>query len=417
MRRIFVVVHRWFGLFTAVFLAIAGLTGAIISWDHELDEWLNPQFYRAKSGATEAVEAPQALALADRIEREDGRLRVSYLPVRAAEGRALSVFVQPRVDPKTGQPYELTFNQLAIDPGTGEVQARRMWGEVSLARENFLSFLYKLHYSMHIPESGGIDFGLLFMGIVAVVWSIDCFVALWLSFPSRKTWRKSFAFRLREGGHKLNFDLHRSGGVWVWLVLLMLSVTAVSMNLRDQVMRPIVSLFSTLSDDPFASRTPSPPERPIEPRLDRAAALALGRRDAQQRGVEKPAGALFHAAAYGVYGVGFFDLDNDHGDGSLGNPWLYFDGSDGKYVGGSIPGTGSAGDLFMQAQFPLHSGRLFGVAGRVFVSFMGLVVAMLSVTGIVIWARKRRARLASAEQRASILPEPAREPSLEEGTV
>ena len=29
--------HRWFGLFTAVFLFIAGATGAVISWDHELD--------------------------------------------------------------------------------------------------------------------------------------------------------------------------------------------------------------------------------------------------------------------------------------------------------------------------------------------------------------------------------------------
>ena len=46
----------------------------------------------------------------------------------------------------------------------------------------------------------------------------------------------------------------------------------------------------------------------------------------------------------------------------------------------------------MQAQFPLHSGRIVGLPGRIFVSFMGAVVAMLSVTGIVIWARKRRAR-------------------------
>jgi uncharacterized iron-regulated membrane protein len=27
----------------AAFLFVSGLTGAVISWDHELDEWLNPQ--------------------------------------------------------------------------------------------------------------------------------------------------------------------------------------------------------------------------------------------------------------------------------------------------------------------------------------------------------------------------------------
>ena len=57
-----------------------------------------------------------------------------------------------------------------------------------------------------------------------------------------------------------------------------------------------------------------------------------------------------------------------------------------------IPGTGSAGDIFLQAQFPLHSGRILGLPGRILISAMGLVVAMLSATGLVIWLRKRRAR-------------------------
>jgi uncharacterized iron-regulated membrane protein len=45
----------------------------------------------------------------------------------------------------------------------------------------------------------------------------------------------------------------------------------------------------------------------------------------------------------------------------------------------------------VQAQFPLHSGRILGLPGRVLISAMGLVVAGLSLTGLVIWWRKRRA--------------------------
>ncbi|MEQ9209388.1 MAG: PepSY-associated TM helix domain-containing protein, partial [Pseudomonadales bacterium] len=48
MRKSLVVLHRWFGLFIAVFLFISGLTGAIISWDHELDEALNPELYKSE---------------------------------------------------------------------------------------------------------------------------------------------------------------------------------------------------------------------------------------------------------------------------------------------------------------------------------------------------------------------------------
>ena len=33
MRAFLVLLHRWFGLFIAVFLIIAGLTGALISWE------------------------------------------------------------------------------------------------------------------------------------------------------------------------------------------------------------------------------------------------------------------------------------------------------------------------------------------------------------------------------------------------
>jgi hypothetical protein len=53
-------------------------------------------------------------------------------------------------------------------------------------------------------------------------------------------------------------------------------------------------------------------------------------------------------------------------------------------AGVNIPGAGSAGDIFLQAQFPLHSGRILGLPGRIFVSATGLLVAMLSVTGIIL---------------------------------
>ena len=41
MRSIFGRLHRWAGLLTAAFLFFSGVTGAVISWDHELDDLLN----------------------------------------------------------------------------------------------------------------------------------------------------------------------------------------------------------------------------------------------------------------------------------------------------------------------------------------------------------------------------------------
>src|SRR5690606_30718664 len=173
--------------------------------------------------------------------------------------------------------------------------------------------------------------------------------------PNLSTWRKSFAFRFKQGVYKRNFDLHRSGGVWVWLLLLLLAVTSVSMNLEYQVVRPVVSLFSELAPSPCAVRTPNTADEPIMPGVSREKVLQLAEAEAQRRGWTAPAGGMFYSPEFGVYGVGFYEADDDHGDGSLGNPWLYFDGPDGKFLGAEIPGTGTAGDIFMQAQFPLHS--------------------------------------------------------------
>lgn len=385
MRRAFGHLHRWLGLATAAFLFISGLTGAVISFDHELDAWLNPTFYVAPEAAGPAL---AAVELADRVEAREPRIRVTYLPLSAVPGETVQMFGMPRMDPATGAPFELGFDQLAVDPSTGAILASREWGAVSLRRENILSFLYKLHYTLHIPDGFGIELGSVFMGLVAIAWTVDCVVSLYISFPNPKLWRRSFQFSWREGGRRLLFDLHRSGGVWLWALLFVLAVTAVSMNLGDQVVRPLVALVSPLSPDPFAG-APVPTEPLPEPRLGRAEILRFAAADGAARGWEDPPGGLFYSPLTGLYGVGFFAPGNDHGDGGLGNPWLYYDGATGKAAGAEVPGQGSWGDVFLQAQFPIHSGRIVGLPGRILVSAVGLAVAGFSVTGVVLWARKR----------------------------
>jgi len=394
MRALFVVLHRWFGLAAALFLFIAGATGAVISWDHELDEWLNPHLYQARS-AGEPLPMLPVLALAAKIEAADPRVRVGFMPLAVEPGHTFTASVSPRVDPATGRLFEPGYNQVALDPATGTIQGRREWGKVSLTRENLLPFLYKLHYTMHIPDGWGIEFGMWFMGLIGIAWVFDTLIALWISFPNWSAWRRSFAFRWRAGVHKLIFDLHRSGAMWVYLLVLMLAVTSVSMNLRDQVLRPVVALFSPLAPSPFASRAAAPPDKPIEPTVAVERVLELARAEAQRRGWAAPAGGLFLSTDFGIWGVGFYAVENSHGDGGLGNPWLYFDSRTGAPAGADVPGSGSAGDIFLQSMFPLHSGRIIGTPGRVLMSLMGVAIATLSVTGVLVWARKRRARVYS----------------------
>ncbi|RAK57963.1 PepSY-associated TM helix domain-containing protein [Phenylobacterium deserti] len=405
MRGVLVATHRWLGLATAAFLFIAGLTGAIISWDHEVDSLINPAFY--KSSTAGAPMTP--LALAEKVEREHPELQVTFMPLAVEPGHSVVFSVEPKPGPD-GKGKPLGYNQLALDPVTGAELARRQWGAVSLSRENIMPFLYKLHYSLTLPFVAGVDIGVLLMGLIGIAWAIDCFVALWISFPSLAAWKKSFAFRWRQGGYRLMFDYHRSGGVWLWALLLTLAVTSVSMNLGTQVVRPIVSMFSPLSADVFSERTPRAFDEPSVGGLPRQQVIEIAVAEGARRGFSDPAGGLFYSPMYDVYGVGFYEPGNDHGDGGLGNAWLYFDGRTGAPASAHIPGKGTAGDIFLQAQFPIHSGRIIGVPGRILVSILGAAVAAFSVTGIIIWAKKRRGRVLQRKRARAAAPTPARSP-------
>jgi uncharacterized iron-regulated membrane protein len=365
----------------------------VIAWDHELDAWLNPSYFHARTAG-----APlPAVKLAERLEAADPRVQVTWLPLSIEPGNTLIVRVQPRIDPATHAPWVLDFNEVSLDPATGAVQGRRMWGKPSLARLNLIPCIYQFHYTLFLPTKAGINLGIWVMGVVGMVWLADGLIALALAFPNLKSWRKSFVFRMKRGGYALTFDLHRSGGVWLWGLLTIVALTSVSMNLAGPVVRPVVSLFSTLTPDPYRSVTPGPRLSADEAAAARervvAAAPAAGRR----AGLAAPPGGLFYVPSLGIYGVGYFAADESQGGAGLGNPWLLMDARSGKLIAAQVPGRGTAGDIFMQLQFPLHSGRIAGLAGRIAVSFTGVFVAVLSVTGLLIWLKKARARRKAAK--------------------
>lgn len=407
MRQVWVVVHRWFGLFIAGFLLVSGLTGAVISWDHELDEWLNSKLFDAPTQG----EPKAALALAGLVEARDPRARVNFVPLSFEPGHAASFGVEGKINPATGYPFELAYNQVFIDPVSGETLGQREWGAVSLSRENLLPFLYKLHYSLHVPEMWGIDrWGIWLMGIVAMVWLIDNFVAFYLTFPAGRRrqpvratpdearrswferWKTSWRVRWNGGNYKINFDLHRAGGLWVWLILFILAFTSFSLNLYREVFYPMMSVVSEVTPGPFDTRPPQPLNKPLLAEVDFPSVIRAAAAEGQKRNWDEPVGSVFYSSMFGFHGASFFHPGQDHGSGGMGTKTLYFDGKDGSLIGDRIPWEGTAADMFVQLQFPLHSGRILGLPGRIMMSVMGLVVAMLSVTGVYIWLKKRRAR-------------------------
>lgn len=408
MRFALTLAHRWVGLLIAAFLFVSGVTGAVISWDHELDEFLNPHL---TSATTEGV--PQhSLDLARALEARDPHARVTYVRMATEAGHALSFYVEGRPDPASGKARELGYNEVFVDPVSGQENGRREWGQVwPITSETLVSFLYKLHYTLHIPEMWGIDdWGLWFMGIVALLWTLDCFVGFYLTFPVRHRttsrhgtaarhsprkgwwtrWKPAWLVKTSGSAYRITFDVHRAFGLWTWGLLFIIAFTGFSLNLYREVFFPMMSMISTVTPTPFEQRKRS--ATPIEPKVQFEQILPVAQAEATRRGWTTPIGALRYRSDFGMYDIRFFPPGQSHGAAGVGPQILYFDGQDGSLIGDWQPWTGTAADIFVQAQFPLHSGRIFGLPGRIIVSVMGIVVAALSVTGVLIWLRKRRAR-------------------------
>jgi len=178
-RHYWVLIHRYVGLAMTVFLILVGVTGSVLAFYYELDRWLNPELLTVPVRDGPMLDP---FTLRERAEILEPRARVDGVSLHREPGEAYVLWPQAKTDPATGEPYALTYNELYLDPYTGEKIGARQWGEVSLAKENILSFLYRLHYTLALPEGTG-NLGGYVLGITALLWTLDCFVGFHLTLP------------------------------------------------------------------------------------------------------------------------------------------------------------------------------------------------------------------------------------------
>lgn len=366
--------HRYAGLTMAAFLFLAGLTGSIIAFNTEIDRALNPGLMTTTTQG--AVLSPDALVR--HLHQALPGAQVLIVPVTVAPGDAAMLRLMPR-DGKSN------FDEAYLDPVTGKLLGVRSWGQCCFAPERLMPFLYKFHYSLALP---GV-WGLWLMGGIAILWALDCFTSFLRTLPpvfSWKQWKKAWVFKRGASGYRFTVDLHRVNGLWLWALLFMLAVSSVALVLPQQVFRPLVSVFSPLKPG-FGEMMVRHPVRKDQPLIgfDRARDLAQSYFAQQHRDA-----TVHQIMQYGgTYGALYTKAGHD-GESGLGYSVLYLDAYDGRVAVDDRPDAGSNGDRFVALQYPLHSGRIAGLAGRISISLMGGVVAMLSVTGVLIWLKKRR---------------------------
>lgn len=385
VRAALVLLHRYAGLVMAAFLVLAGVTGAPLAWYYELDAALNPQ-WRVTAPAPGA-QPLDPLVLRENVQRAYPQAAVHFVPLLPEPEGASVLFIS---DPAGGA------DQVFVDPYTGAVLGARRWGDLREGWTNLMPFVYRLHYEVAAGAVGSLAFG-----IVALLWTLDCFVGAALAWPRRAAgaggWRRALGVRWTASAFRVNFDLHRAGGLWLWAWLFVFAWSSVAFNLPGAYYPVMHTFFETQED--HAPRGPRPMPA-AQPAMGWHAGLVRGRalmeELARTRGFEVlheqrisylPRQGVFH---YRVRS------DRDIRD-RRGTTSVDFDAATGRLVASYVPTGEAGGDTFTSWVLAWHMADVWGQPFKIFVFLLGLATAGLSGTGVWIWWCKRRARRAPGD--------------------
>jgi uncharacterized iron-regulated membrane protein len=397
-RPFWVIVHRWAGLTLALFLAVAGLTGSLLPWFDELDAATAPAMQNA--APPRPGQAPlDPLAVRAALLARHPAARVDFVYLTREDGRADRLYAT-WIDPQTGleRADRPDWDDVFVNPWTGAEQGHRRYGAIRQGVKNLMPFLYQLHFSLALGP-----WGLFAMGLAALVWTLDCFVGFYLTLPPGalgkagflRRWRPSWKLRYPSTGYKLTFDLHRAGGLWLWPILLVFALSSVSFNL-PQVYRPALTLLGGQDSEAMLEAAALPRPR-WTPALDFPAAARRGAelaaQEATRRGLALPGDGrawLWYVPSAGLYVYGVKSSADVARDG--GGTRIAFDGNSGALRSVTLPTGARAADTMTTWIVALHMAQVGGIAWRIAVTLIGLGTTVLSVTGVLIWLRKRSAR-------------------------
>lgn len=357
-RRWWLFLHRYVGLSAGLLLVLMGLSGSIITYQHELDVLLHPTLLTTRSSGAPAPLERGAVSARAALPA-GATLQWARLP-HERQG-AISWFYKD----VQGRAWELTS-----DPYTAEVLGQRR------SDTHALALIYAFHATLLLGLTGNVALGILAFVVLFLIGA-----GIWLWWPRPGRWRQALTVKLGAGKARLHFDLHRAAGIYASPLLLLSAFTGIYMALPP-VMTAMVSLAA-----PVTAWVPIPPRTVVErPRISLDEAVGL----AQQHFP----GALPKVLALPDSGLGAYEINLYRPGDRL---WLkagewtaYIDPASGATLRLDSPVGHASGDKFIAWMFPLHSGEAFGETSRAVICALGMLPLLLAVTGASIWWRKRR---------------------------
>lgn len=361
LRQYWLAVHLYLGLFLGMVIAVTGITGSLLVFYLDMDEAINPELVVADIQhppvSYEAIY--RALIREEPARRHAWRLEIPDDPRRMITARYYKS--------KETERYQFAPMLVSVDPYTSKIVKKRFWGRFAM------TWIYDLHYTLLLDRAGKIV-----MAVIGILLLVSLFSGLYLWWPPRHKWRTALIIKASASRERLIYDLHKVGGIYSFIVMLMLVLTGVALEIPDYV-NPMINAVAPLRTMPKPHSDLAVIFERIT--LDKAVAIARQRfPQARLCWIETP------NDAQGSYRI---NLRQDF-EPSLRFPKtnVWIDQYSGRILTVNDPAEFGGGDTLLAWLHALHSGEAFDLTGRWLVFMTGLICPLLFVTGLLRWLQK-----------------------------
>ena len=418
-RQICLWIHRYTGLAIAGFLIIAAITGSLLAFHDELDDIFNQRL-----AVVEKMQTPplSIATLHGKVISRYPEYGFSTMPVAIEPNRAVVFAVDKNKGDVKVDPAPL-FQEVYINPYTANIIGARDKDE--WAWRNTMWKVFWLHRELLLG-----DIGKLILGIIALVWTINCFIGFYLTFPravkknqvSRqesakkraslfKRWLPAWKIRTKTNTFKLNYDLHHAFGLWLWLMLFVIAWSSVGFNLQ-QVYKPVMQAVVGLDGKEGKSNKADKSSELV--RSETGTANLVNKANSidylsKQANIAAQKNGL---TVQQLLGIRWVEEDQQWQMRFKTNKDIGKKGGASSITVNAIDGSiervnfayqnASFGNKVDQWLSTLHMGHISHGAGhlvyQIFLALIGLAVAILSGTGVYLWWKGRQQRLKSLQK-------------------
>jgi len=349
--------HLWLGLSSGIVVFIVAVTGCIFAFQDEIQDFVY-------DWRKVPVEERQFVAPSLLFEKTETLLPGSSADYVIYYGKDRPAYVYVAVDET---PYYANFN-----PYSGEAL------HVQNLDNDFFKIIENLHMYLLLPQ----EIGKQIVGISTLVFILMLCTGIILWWPKKKKQLGDhLKVRWNARWRRVNYDLHRTAGIYAAIIALILSVTG--LGIAYEWMHESFYVIGNLGQEyPEEHKDQDITEIPAEvaPEAINKALYTTVKKFTEHQmffvwnlGVE-------NAILTGAYPT---SLIYDHQSNMSFHP------KTGKILSSSLYGDKSPGLQLQEMTYSLHTGQYFGLFGK-FLAFLGsLFVAGLPVSGFLIWWGRR----------------------------